>query len=49
MVADDTRFIRRRMAREMPYERRDMRDWWEIYRWAESIAAALDAGVGVVD
>ena len=49
MVADDKGFIRRRMARSMAYERRDMRDWYEIEAWAQSIAAALKAGVGVVD
>lgn len=41
MVADDEGLIRRRMARGMPYELRDLRDWWDIDKWAESIAATL--------
>jgi len=47
MVADDRGFIRKRMARGMPYERRDMRDWFEVDRWAQSIAAALTGAVSV--
>jgi menaquinone-dependent protoporphyrinogen oxidase len=41
MVADDEGFIRKRMARGIPPERRDLRDWPEIATWAESIAATL--------
>lgn len=41
MVADDAGFIRKRMARKIPPELRDRRDWHEIGTWAQSIAAAL--------
>jgi menaquinone-dependent protoporphyrinogen oxidase len=41
MVADDSGFIRKRMARDMPEDLRDLRDWSEIDTWAKSIAAAL--------
>lgn len=41
MVADDEGFIRKRMARAMRPDRRDLRDWPEIATWAESIAATL--------
>lgn len=48
MVADDAGFIRSKMARGMPPELRDRRDWDEIAAWAESIATALtDAPVPV--
>lgn len=40
-VADDRGFIRKRMARGMPPELRDRRDWSAIAAWATSIAAAL--------
>ena len=41
MVAEDAGFIRKRMARKIPAELRDRRDWHEIEAWARSIAAAL--------
>jgi len=40
-VADDAGFIRKKMARNIPPELRDRRDWVEIDTWASSIAAAL--------
>ncbi len=42
-VADDAGFIRKKMARNMPPELRDRRDWVRIAAWASSIAAALNA------
>jgi menaquinone-dependent protoporphyrinogen oxidase len=41
VVGDDSGFIRKKMARNLPTELRDMRDWREIEGWALSIAAAL--------
>jgi menaquinone-dependent protoporphyrinogen oxidase len=41
MVAEDAGFIRKRMARKIPPELRDRRDWKEIEAWARSIAATL--------
>jgi len=41
MVADDAGFIRKKMARKIPPELRDRRDWEAIDTWAQSIAAAL--------
>lgn len=41
MVADDAGFIRKKMARNIPPELRDRRDWREIEAWAQSIAASL--------
>jgi menaquinone-dependent protoporphyrinogen oxidase len=41
MVADDAGFVRKRMARSIPPELRDRRDWAEIEAWAQSIAANL--------
>ncbi len=37
----DAGFIRKKMARNIPPELRDRRDWNEIEAWARSIAAAL--------
>jgi menaquinone-dependent protoporphyrinogen oxidase len=34
-------FMRKKMARDMPAELRDRRDWRQIEDWARSIAAAL--------
>jgi len=41
MVAEDTGFIRKKMARGIPPELRDRRDWDAIDAWAQSIAVAL--------
>ena len=41
MVADDAGFFRKRMARNIPPELRDRRDWHQIDAWAKSIASAL--------
>ena len=41
MVADDAGFIRKKMARNIPPELRDRRDWGAIEGWAQSIAATL--------
>jgi menaquinone-dependent protoporphyrinogen oxidase len=41
MVADDAGFIRKKMARRIPPELRDRRDWGAIEEWARSIAATL--------
>jgi menaquinone-dependent protoporphyrinogen oxidase len=41
MVADDAGFMRKRMARGIPPELRDLRDWTLIEAWARSIATAL--------
>ncbi|MBS1676982.1 MAG: flavodoxin [Actinobacteria bacterium] len=43
MVAEDAGFMRKRMARGMAPELRDLRDWPRIEAWARSIAAALGA------
>ncbi len=42
-VDEDAGFIRKRMARKIPPELRDRRDWEQIEGWAGSIAAALGA------
>ena len=41
MVAEDAGFIRKKMARNIPPELRDRRDWHQIEAWAQSIATAL--------
>lgn len=41
MVADDAGFIRKKMARRIPPELRDRRDWRQIEAWAQTIAATL--------
>jgi menaquinone-dependent protoporphyrinogen oxidase len=41
MVAEDAGFMRKRMARGIPPELRDRRDWRLIEAWARSIATAL--------
>jgi hypothetical protein len=41
MLADDAGFIRKKMARRIPPELRDRRDWGAIEAWAQSIAATL--------
>ena len=41
MVAEDAGFIRKKMARNIPPELRDRREWHQIEAWAESIATAL--------
>ena len=43
-VADDGGFMRRRMARDLPAELRDRRDWDAIERWARDVAAAVAGG-----
>jgi menaquinone-dependent protoporphyrinogen oxidase len=48
LVADDGGLIRKKMARNIPPELRDRRDWAEIDRWALSIAAALRQPAQVV-
>jgi len=40
-LGEDAGFIRKKMARKIPPELRDRRDWAEIEAWARSIAAAL--------
>jgi menaquinone-dependent protoporphyrinogen oxidase len=40
-IDDDAGFIRKKMARNIPPEFRDRRDWVEIEAWATSIAAKL--------
>jgi menaquinone-dependent protoporphyrinogen oxidase len=40
-VDDDRGFVRKRMARTMPGEARDRRDWDEIATWATRIASEL--------
>jgi menaquinone-dependent protoporphyrinogen oxidase len=40
-VDEDAGFMRKRMARDIPPELRDRRDWGQIEAWAGSIAAAL--------
>jgi hypothetical protein len=47
MVADDAGFVRKRMARSIPPELRDRRDWAEIETWAQSIAANLTSNTRV--
>jgi menaquinone-dependent protoporphyrinogen oxidase len=42
-VDEDAGFVRKRMARKIPPELRDRRDWEQIQGWADSIAAALGA------
>ncbi len=46
-VDDSAGFIRKKMARGMPTELRDRRDWNEIEAWADSVAAALHQPVPV--
>jgi hypothetical protein len=46
MVAEDTGFIRTKMARKIPPQLRDRRDWQQIEAWAQSIAAALTGRPG---
>ncbi len=41
MVADNAGFISKKMARKIPPELRDRRDWGAIEAWAQSIAATL--------
>ena len=41
MIADDAGFIRKKMARNIPPELRDRRDWHQIEAWAQSIATTL--------
>jgi menaquinone-dependent protoporphyrinogen oxidase len=41
MVAEDAGFIRKKMARRIPPELRDLRDWDAIETWANAIAATL--------
>ena len=41
MVAEDAGFIRKKIARRIPPELRDRRDWRQIEAWAQSIASAL--------
>jgi menaquinone-dependent protoporphyrinogen oxidase len=41
MVAEDAGFIRKKMARKIPPELRDLRDWDAIEAWAKTIAATL--------
>jgi menaquinone-dependent protoporphyrinogen oxidase len=41
MVDEDAGFIRKKMARRIPPELRDLRDWDAIETWAMSIAATL--------
>ena len=43
MVADDAGFVRKKIARKIPPELRDRRDWREIEAWAQSIAAVLSS------
>ncbi len=44
MVDEDRGLIRKRMARGMPPESRDRRDWNEIAAWATGIAEVLAPG-----
>ncbi|MBS1843188.1 MAG: flavodoxin [Actinobacteria bacterium] len=41
MVAEDAGFMRKRMARGIPPDLRDLRDWRLIEAWARGIAGAL--------
>jgi menaquinone-dependent protoporphyrinogen oxidase len=41
MVDEDAGFIRKKMARRIPPELRDLRDWDAIEAWANAIAATL--------
>jgi menaquinone-dependent protoporphyrinogen oxidase len=43
-VADDAGFISKKMARKIPPELRDRRDWGEIEAWAGSITTTLNGG-----
>jgi menaquinone-dependent protoporphyrinogen oxidase len=43
MVAKHAGFIRKKMARRIPPELRDLRDWGAIEAWANAIAATLTA------
>ena len=40
-VSDDAGFLRKRMAKNMPPELRDRRDWGAIEAWAQKIADSL--------
>jgi menaquinone-dependent protoporphyrinogen oxidase len=42
-VDEDRGFVRKRMARTMPAESRDRRDWDEIAAWASGIASELES------
>ncbi|HUA49881.1 MAG TPA: hypothetical protein VMA77_31910, partial [Solirubrobacteraceae bacterium] len=48
MVAEDAGLIRKKMARRIPPELRDRRDWDAIDAWAQSIAAVLGARSGTL-
>lgn len=39
-IAEDGGFMRRQMAKGTPEEKRDLRDWDEVDRWAETVAMA---------
>jgi menaquinone-dependent protoporphyrinogen oxidase len=41
MVAEDAGFIRKKMARRIPPELHDLRDWDAIETWSRAIAATL--------
>lgn len=41
MVADDAGFIRKKMARNIPPDLRDRRDWQQIEAWAQRIVRDL--------
>jgi hypothetical protein len=41
MVAEDAGFIRKKIARKIPPELRDRRDWDAIDAWGRTIAATL--------
>ncbi|MGZ4187524.1 MAG: flavodoxin domain-containing protein [Solirubrobacteraceae bacterium] len=41
MVADDAGFIRKKMARNIPRELRDRRDWQQIEAWTQTIVRDL--------
>jgi menaquinone-dependent protoporphyrinogen oxidase len=43
MVAEDAGFIRKKMARSIPPELRDRRDWEAIEAWGRTIAATFTA------
>ena len=45
MVAEDSGFIRKKMARRMPAELRDRRDWNAIAAWAQRISATVTSTV----
>ena len=42
-VAEDGGFLRKRMAKKMPPDSRDRRDWGAIEAWAREIARALES------